>query len=76
MSLDGYEDVFGRVGGLGDLIRFDILGRVIEARVTSLRNVEWADARAGGFMFVFRPGVLDAAPQTFIEPLGGSRWRH
>jgi putative ABC transport system permease protein len=57
--------------GLGDLIRFDILGRVVEARVTSVRNVEWADARAGGFMFVFRPGVLDAAPQTFIAPLKG-----
>ena len=57
--------------GLGDVIRFDILGRVVEARVTSVRKVEWADARAGGFMFVFRPGVLDAAPQTFIAPLKG-----
>jgi putative ABC transport system permease protein len=57
--------------GLGDVIRFDILGRVIEARVTSVRHVEWADARAGGFMFVFRPGVLDAAPRTFIAPLKG-----
>jgi len=57
--------------GLGDVIRFDILGRVIEARITSVRKVEWADARAGGFMFVFRPGVLDAAPQTFIAPLKG-----
>jgi putative ABC transport system permease protein len=55
--------------GLGDVIRFDILGRVVEARVTSVRSVEWADARAGGFMFVFRPGVLDAAPQTLIAPL-------
>jgi putative ABC transport system permease protein len=57
--------------GLGDVIRFDILGRIIEARVTSVRKVEWADARAGGFMFVFRPGVLDAAPRTFIAPIQG-----
>lgn len=57
--------------GLGDVIRFDILGRVIEARVTSVRKVEWADVRAGGFMFVFRPGVLEAAPRTFIAPLRG-----
>lgn len=57
--------------GLGDVIRFDILGRVIEARVTSVRKVEWADARAGGFMFVFRPGALEAAPRTFIAPLRG-----
>jgi putative ABC transport system permease protein len=57
--------------GLGDIIRFDILGRNIEARVTSVRKVEWADARAGGFMFVFRPGVLDGAPRTFIAPIQG-----
>jgi putative ABC transport system permease protein len=63
--------------GLGDVIRFDILGRVFEARVTSVRKVEWADARAGGFMFVFRPGVLDAAPHTFIAPFKGpgDPWR-
>ena len=51
---------------VGDTMRFDVLGRVIEARVTSVREVEWADARSGGFMFVFRPGVFDAAPKTFI----------
>ena len=56
---------------VGDLVRFDILGRTIEARVTSVRGVEWSDARAGGFMFVFRPGPLDAAPQTFIAPVKG-----
>jgi putative ABC transport system permease protein len=48
-----------------------VLGRSIEARVTSVRSVEWSDARAGGFMFVFRPGPLDAAPQTFIAPVRG-----
>ena len=65
------EGMSNRQGlGLGDVIRFDILGRVVEARVTSVRKVEWADARAGGFMFVFRPGVLDDAPQTFIAPIG------
>jgi putative ABC transport system permease protein len=56
---------------VGDLVRFDVLGRSIEARVTSVRSVEWSDARAGGFMFVFRPGPLDAAPQTFIAPVKG-----
>jgi putative ABC transport system permease protein len=56
---------------VGDTIRFDVLGRAIEARVTSVRAVDWADARAGGFMFVFRPGPLDGAPQTFIAPLKG-----
>lgn len=56
---------------VGDTLRFDILGRPIEARITSVRSVDWADARAGGFMFVFRPGALDAAPQTFIAPIRG-----
>ena len=45
--------------------------RVVAARVTSVRAVEWADSRAGGFMFVFRPGPLDQSPQTFIAPLKG-----
>jgi putative ABC transport system permease protein len=51
---------------VGDTMRFDVVGRVIEARVTSIREVQWEDARSGGFMFVFRPGPLDKAPQTFI----------
>ena len=37
-------------------MRFDILGRIITARVTSVREVDWRDSRSGGFMFVFRPG--------------------
>ena len=56
---------------VGDTVRFDILGRAINARVTSIREVNWRDSRNGGFMFVFRPGVLEQAPQTFIAPLKG-----
>jgi putative ABC transport system permease protein len=56
---------------VGDIMRFDILGRVISARVSSIRDVDFRDARSGGFMFVFRPGSLDGAPQTFIAPLKG-----
>ncbi|MBA2260052.1 MAG: ABC transporter permease [Acidobacteria bacterium] len=52
--------------GVGDLMRFDVLGRVVQARVTSVRDVEWEDSRNGGFMFVFRPGPLSAAPHTYI----------
>lgn len=57
--------------GVGDTMRFDVLGRAVEARVASVRQVEWADARSGGFMFVFRPGVFDAAPKTFIAAARG-----
>lgn len=52
---------------VGDTMRFDVLGRPVEARVTSVRRVEWEDSRAGGFMFVFRPGLLDQAPHGFIS---------
>ncbi len=61
------ESISERFGILvGDTMRFDVLGRTIDAVVTSVRRVEWADSRAGGFMFVFRPGVLDRAPHGSI----------
>jgi putative ABC transport system permease protein len=56
---------------VGDTMRFDILGRIISPRVTSIRNVEWRESRNGGFVFVFRPGSLDQAPQTFVAPIKG-----
>ncbi|MCA1649662.1 MAG: FtsX-like permease family protein [Acidobacteria bacterium] len=56
---------------LGDRMRFDVLGRIVEARVTSVREVDWEDSRNGGFMFVFRPGPLSQAPHTFIGFLRG-----
>jgi putative ABC transport system permease protein len=56
---------------VGDTVRFDILGRTIAARVMSIRDVDWRDSRSGGFMFVFRPGILDQMPQTYIAPLKG-----
>lgn len=57
--------------GVGDLMRFDILGRTIEARVTSVREVDWSDSRNGGFVFVFRPDVLERAPHGFVATLKG-----
>jgi putative ABC transport system permease protein len=51
---------------VGDTVRFDVVGRPIEARVTSVRAVQWEDARSGGFMFVFRPGPFAHAPQTWV----------
>jgi putative ABC transport system permease protein len=58
---------------VGDEMRFDVLGRTIPARVTSVRRVNWQDFRAGGFMFVFRPGTFDDAPHTYIATLQGPR---
>ena len=56
---------------VGDRMTFDVLGRTITARVASIRRVDWQDFRSGGFMFVFRPGVFDAAPHTFIASFKG-----
>jgi putative ABC transport system permease protein len=56
---------------VGDTMRFDILGRIVSPRITSIRDVAWRESRNGGFVFLFRPGVLEQAPQTFVSPLRG-----
>jgi putative ABC transport system permease protein len=65
---------------VGDTMRFDILGRTVSARVSNVRRVDWSDGRAGGFMFVFRPGLLESAPHGFVaffrgpaEPMARAR---
>jgi putative ABC transport system permease protein len=71
---DSDDDGRFRVGSriqVGDQMSFDVLGRIITARVTSVRRVDWQDFRAGGFMFVFRPGTFDDAPHTYISALQG-----
>src|SRR5262249_55280115 len=56
---------------VGDTVQFEILGRTVAPRITSIREVEWRESRNGGFVFVFRPGTLDQAPQTYVSPLRG-----
>ncbi|MGH9329418.1 MAG: ABC transporter permease [Vicinamibacterales bacterium] len=51
---------------VGDDIRFDVMGRIVLARVTSVRRVDWDQARSGGFMFVFSPATFARAPHTYI----------
>ncbi|HKH72025.1 MAG TPA: FtsX-like permease family protein [Vicinamibacterales bacterium] len=58
---------------LGDQMRFDVLGRIVTARVASFREVDFRDFRAGGFMIVFRPGPFDTAPHTFIAAVHGAK---
>ncbi len=50
--------------GIGDRLSFNVLGRVIEAEIASLRpEIDWGQGRLD-FVFLFSPGVLEAAPHT------------
>ena len=51
--------------GLGDSITVNVLGRDIDARIASLRRIEWQTLSIN-FVFVFSPGLLDKAPHTFL----------
>lgn len=55
---------------VGSTITFDIVGRKLTARVTSIRRVDWRNSRTG-FMILFRPGALENAPQMLIAPING-----
>ncbi len=73
MSIE--EGVVERFGiGVGDVMRFDVLGRAIDARVSGIRRVEWREGRSGGVMFVFGAGTFEGAPHWFFarprEPSG------
>lgn len=48
----------------GDSITFDISGRRITARIANIRDLDLRNTRTA-FLFVFRPGTLEAAPQSF-----------
>ena len=48
----------------GDSITFDISGRKITARVANVRRIDLRNARTA-FVFVFKPGTLESAPQTY-----------
>jgi putative ABC transport system permease protein len=53
--------------GVGDTLGFNILGRVIEARIANLRQeIDWSSGRLD-FVFVLSPGVLESAPHTVIS---------
>jgi putative ABC transport system permease protein len=53
--------------GVGDLVRLDISGQIVRARVSSIRRVAWDETQNGGFYFVLRPGpYLRRVPSTFV----------
>jgi putative ABC transport system permease protein len=65
------ESMRGLAGlDVGGEMTFDLQGRKLTARVTSMRHVDWRNSRTG-FMVLFRPGTLEDAPQMFVGALNG-----
>jgi putative ABC transport system permease protein len=50
---------------LGDTMRFDIAGSPVEAKITSLRKLEWGSMRVN-FFVIINPAVMADTPQTWI----------
>lgn len=53
---------------VGDTLRFNILGREVEATIMNVRRVDWTTLNLQ-FAVIFAPGVLEAAPRTLLGTL-------
>ncbi|MGF1640403.1 MAG: ABC transporter permease [Rhodospirillales bacterium] len=51
--------------GVGDTLTLTVLGREIEARIASLRDIDWR-AVPFDFALIFAPGTLERAPHSHI----------
>jgi putative ABC transport system permease protein len=60
---DGIAETLGI--RLNDVLTFDVAGEQVNARVTSLRKVDW-DTFNVNFFVLAPPGVLDRYPTTFV----------
>ncbi|CAN5266806.1 FtsX-like permease family protein [soil metagenome] len=60
---------------LGDSLRFDVAGTLVEARISSVRKVDWASMRVN-FFVLFPRAAMPELPSTFIaayrSPTGGA----
>lgn len=56
---------------VGDTLSFNILGREVTARIANIRKVDWMTFQLQ-FAVLFAPGLLDAAPVTWIATTYGS----
>jgi putative ABC transport system permease protein len=50
---------------LGDRLRFDMGGLLVEAKITSLRKLEWGSMRAN-FFVIINPSAMVDAPTTYM----------
>jgi putative ABC transport system permease protein len=63
VEVDAEEDGLS----LGDVVKFDVAGNIISARVTSIRRVAWEDSQSGGFVFVLKPTpAVVRAPHSYV----------
>ena len=60
---------------LGDTMRFDMAGLIVDAKITSVRKLEWGSMRAN-FFVIINPAAMANAPTTYMTafhlPQGGS----
>jgi putative ABC transport system permease protein len=50
---------------LGDTMRFDMAGLVVDAKITSLRKLEWGSMRSN-FFVIINPQAMANAPATYM----------
>jgi len=50
---------------LGDTLRFDVAGQTVDARITSLRKLEWGSMRVN-FFVIINPAAMKELPQSWI----------
>jgi putative ABC transport system permease protein len=68
LSLD--REAAGVMGvGVGDMLTVSVLGREIEARIASLREIHW-DTMGFNYLMVFPPSVLQTAPHSLAATIG------
>lgn len=62
------KELFDEAGlSIGDVIRFDVAGQSLRARVVGVRTVDWEDSQNGGFVFVLRPSAaVERAPHSYV----------
>ena len=60
------EDAARHLGiDLGSSVTFDIQGKLVSAKVASIRDVDWGSLSTN-FFFIFSPGSLDGVPITYV----------
>ena len=72
------DGIAGTLGiKLGDTLTYDVTGARVNAKVTSLRKIDWDSFRVN-FFALMPPGMLEALPKTYIAALrvesGNAAW--